>query len=510
MRAAHLPGSVASPARARAAFATASLLVAASAGPLAGCRSLTGLDEFELECIAGENGCPIPDALEDCADRRDANGDGILPAECSGEVEWLRTTPGNLELSCPNETFGNYQIDPSRRLLAMMSFGSWTGTFGSVRGTAGGCFRTCVHESNAFDGDGARIELAPQGPCDDDSGAFHALARGQERAYAMVAQEEEAAEAQGPRSVTVSIHRLSDATLASTWTWTPPDVITSIALAADTAAVAAIGQPGRVLFAEPDESFPRTGFRDLPGASATTIALATTAGARTLLLGGHTTDAGPCGLGATAPTAFVAAAPLDTEASLDPASPTPLTCTTFPVRVELGADTGSPSMKVVAGKAGRACWAHLGNDDASDRRQLRTGCFDLDGTTFDWTREAAIGTAESGDIEIAVDPFGHLLLTTIVRSSAPIPLWGGAEVVIAASAAPNVLVLKLHRDTGAVLWGTTLSAGGGNARLPRITVADDASPHLGVVTDGQPLRGNGLGPLDGVSGQAVHFLGLRP
>lgn len=475
---------------------------------LGACRQATGLDQFEVQCVAGEPDCPDPDAPEDCVSGRDSNGDGVFPAACSGTVVWLRQTPGTVQAQCQNDGFLGFEVDPDRRLVALQSFGMWGGAAGSVRGTLGPCEQNaCGSEAHGLDGGGDDVAFEPALPCQDDT-IRHALARGRSRAYAasVVDQPES-------RQVVLSAHRLEDASFASRWEWTPPGAVTSFALAADTAALVAVGQGNDVLFAEPDDAFPGATFRVLTGAHLASIALGRAAGAPVLLLAGVTVDPagdpGPCGLGATTPTAFVARAPLEHGAT-DVAAPTPIPCDGFPLKLALGKDTKSPSLKIATNTRGRACWAFLGSDDGTDQRRLQTGCFDLETATFSWQRQAVLGNHDGEPVDLALDPFGHVLVTAVVRRSSALPLWDGTSVELSASDAPNLMVLKLDADTGKVIWAHMFAAPGGNARNPHVAVDDDGMVRFGAVTDGQALSGSGLGTFAGVSGFAVHLLGMRP
>lgn len=492
----------------RRALAVLSLVGVATA--FAGCRQATGLDQFEVQCIPGEPGCPDPDAVEDCVSGIDANGDGIVPAGCSGEVAWLRVTPGNGSKQCFDANTGPGLIDASRRLVAMASFGTWSAAVGTLRGELGACDeQACTFEAHGHDEVGDQVAFRPELPC-DDQGRFHALARGEDRAYAAAAR---SLEKDQTRLVVLSAHRLDDASLASRWEWVAPADVTSLSLAADHAAILAVGQAGGPLLVEPDRDFPQARFHHFAGTGISSLAVTRVGGARTMLLAGQTVspadDPGPCGLGATSPTAFVAQATLG-MGSTDPAAPTEVTCSSFALELPIATDTKEPSMRVAALRDGRMCWGFLGTDEATNMRRLRVGCRDLTLSTAGWKQEVVLGDHIGGDVDVAVDPFGHLLVTALLSRVTQLALWGGVSVPLAAADTQNVLVAKLRADTGAVVWAQMFAAPGGNARNPRVAADDDGTVRLGVVTDGQALAGKGLGGAFGTSGLAVHFLGLRP
>lgn len=491
----------------RRLIASFGLVLAALAG--ASCRQATGLDQFVVQCAAGEPGCPDSGAPEDCVTGLDTNGDGVLPAECTGDVAWTRVTAGTVTIQCPNEDgFGTYEIAAARRLGAMASFGRWSAATGSVSGSVSTCAASCAFDAHGLDAEGEALAFHPQLSCYPGS-ALVGLARGGEHAYAGAA-----VEAGESRVVHVSAHRLEDASFAWRWEWVPPAAVTSLALAADTSALVAVGQTGRILFAEPDDDHPAARFHELPGASSSSMALTRAAGSRTLLLAGQTVapadDPGPCGLGATSPTAFVARVPLG-QGSADPAAPAPLACAGFPLVLDIGTDTKSPSMRVAARPDGHACWAYLGTDTATNRRRLRVGCFDLEPASAGWQQVAELGDDLAQGVDITVDPFGHVLVTAALSRVTQLSLWGAVTVPLAAADTPNVLVLKLHRDTGAVIWARMFAVPGTGTLLdPHVAADDDGFARLGFVADAKPLAGGGPPGPGGSSGLATHFVGLHP
>ncbi len=463
----------------------------------ANCRQATGLDEFRfLQCTPGAEDCLLPP--EDCVAGVDTNGDSIPPDECTGEIAWVNRTAGDNERECPGG-LTNFTIMPTRHLSAIQSFGDWAGSLGTVRGSLGPCEQdACAIESFAHDPSGQGRLFLPQVPCEDTL-FLQALARGKDHAHA--------ASASGS-TVVVSSHRVQDGSFASRWSWTAPEAITSLDIAAGTAPVVAVGLSDRVLFVAPDPSFPSATFHELPGAKVSSIALSKT----TLLLAGQTVapsqDPGPCGLAAKTATAFVARATLQ-EGSTNASSPTKLTCDGFALKLDIGKDTESPSMRVAAGTGSRACWAYLGTNGSTNERTLRTGCFDTEDPKFDWQQKGSLGDLTTGEVDIAMDAFGNVIVTAAIQRSTPLP-WDGTTIALVANGIPNIVLLKLSGKTGDLVWARMFASPGGNAREPRVTADDDGLVRLGVVTDGAPLAGNGLQGLAGEAGYAVHFVGVRP
>lgn len=486
------------------------LSIAGVAAGVAGCRQAAGLDQFDVQCAPGEPGCPDRDGPEDCVSGLDTNGDGAAPPPCSGNVAWLRVTPGNGDKQCTDPDSGVIQIDASRRLVAMASFGTWSGAAGTLRGQLGPCQpQACAFEAHGLDELGDQVVFNPGLPC-DDSGRFHALARGEDRAWAAAARD---LNGKQDKLVSLSAHRLADGSFASRWDWQAPAGVTSLALAADQTALLAVGQGGTSLLVEPDRGFPQARFHRVSGGEIASVALTRANGTRTALLAGLAVtaagDPGPCGIGAGSPAAFVAKATLG-KGSTDATAPTEVKCGGFPLKLPVGMDTKEASMRVAALRDGRACWAFLGTDTATDVRRLRVGCLDLNSAAAGWKQEAVLGGHVGGEVDVAVDPFGHVVVAAVLSRTTQLDLWGGVSVPLAAPDAQNVLVAKLRADSGAVVWAQMFAAAGGNARDAHVAVDDDGSVRLGVVTDGQALTGKGLTGAFGASGTAVHFLGLRP
>jgi hypothetical protein len=487
-------------------LSTACLLLAALAVP--SCRQATGLDQFLVQCVPGEAGCPDSGAPEDCESGLDSNGDGVLPAECTGDVAWARVTQGTSNLNC-SDGLNGYQIAATRRLGGLQSFGRWAGSAGALSGSLVGC-QTCSGEGTALDSEGENIRFGPALHCDDDT-LSAGLARGQAHGYAA-----SAVDISSLRSIMVSAHRLDDASYAFRWEWQPPDAVPWLLIAADTSALVAIGQSGRILFAEPDEDFPAARFHQLANATPSSIALTRAAGARTLLLAGQTvspgSDPGPCDLGATSPTAFVAKVPLG-QGSPDPAAAAQLACAGFPLELDIGTDTKSPSMRVAALPDGRACWAYLGTNGAAspEVRRLRVGCFGLEPGAASWKQEGELGGEVPVGVDVAIDPFGHAVVAAPVSRATQLSLWGGVSVPLGAADTTNILVAKLHRDTGAVIWARLLAAPGASVvQDVHVTVDDDGLVRLAFVANSTALAGGGFLGLPSSSGLAVHFVGLLP
>lgn len=472
-----------------------------------GCRQATGLDDFKfLQCTPGEPHCVLPP--EDCVAGVDTNGDTIPPAACTGEIAWVRSSVPDGPLTCPEGGIGgDFTIDPTRHLTALRSFGAWAGTMGTVRGSLGVCDKTaCTLEAFAQDPLGEGVTFAPEVPC-EDTALFGALARGERYAHAASALGSE---------VAVSSHRLGDGSFASRWSFTAPAKVTWLDMTALEAPLVAVGQSDHALLVEPDDALPTATFHRLPSAPALSVALARGA----LVMGGLATpgESDPCELGASAATAFVAKAKL-AKGSSDPASPADITCEGFGLELDVGKETGAPSMRVVAGRDGttpasphmasRVCWAYVGNNATTKVRRLRAGCFDLEDAGFRWQEEGTIGSNGSGGVDLAMDPFGNVILAAVVDPSTPL-VWGGSSLALAATDSPNVALMKLAGGTGKLVWAHIFASPAGNAREPHVSADDDGLVRLGVVSDGPALVAKGLDPLAASAGPVVHFVGVKP
>lgn len=475
----------------------------------ASCRQVTGLDQFQVQCAPGDEDCLTGSEFDDCVAGVDTNGDGVLPAECSGKAAWVRVTPAAADKQCPdnNGMGGTYTINGSKKLTAMASFGAWSGALSTLRGELWRCEDTCALEAWSFDSAGEAAGFQPSLPCDDTGVLFQALARGSAHAFAA------GTDRIPSRFVALSKARLDDGSFASRWEWQPPEDITAVSLAADTSAVVAVGQTESVALVDVDSSFLSPRFHKLDTARVPSLALTQANKVRTLLLAGYatsSTDPGPCGVGASAATAYVARAQLPLlQGSSSLASAATLKCTDHPVKLAVGGDTQSPSMKIAALPNGRACWAYLGSD-ANDKRRLRTGCFDLRDPAFGWKQEAVIGNHVDEAVGLALDPFGHVLISAAIAGGAAASLWGGASVPPASADDTNLLVLKLHADTGEVVWGHMFAAPQGNLRNPQIAANDDGSVQIGAITDGPALVGPTITQGASSNGIAAHFVGLLP
>lgn len=461
---------------------------------LAGCRQAAGLDDFQFpSCVPGEPGCPL--LPEDCVAGLDTNGDAVTPPSCTGEVVWARSTEPDGPRSCPSTSVVPDQttIDPSRHLTALRSFGAWAGAIGTVRGSLGTCDEMlCTLESFAQDTRGEGISFAPRVPC-EDTALFGALARGEDRAYAASALD---------RDVAVSSHRITDGSFAARWSFQAPEKVTSLALTAGAAAVLALGQDDHTLLVQPDPALPTATFHTLQGADLSAIALSGT----TLLLAGVGSGKATDTCAAAKATAFIARAEL-ADGSGNAASPSKLTCNGFPLKVGVGADTNAPVMRLST-SGSRACWAY-GGTNGSKVRTVRVGCFDLKDASFGWKQEHAVGSPDTGEVDIAMDGFGNVLLAAMIDPSKPLS-WGTRSIKPIASGTPNIVLLKLAGATGDVVWARVFASPGGKAREPHVSADDDGLVRLGVVTDGAALIGDRLAAIDSASGPRVHFVGIEP